>query len=321
MKTFLITITILLGTISALTQEREFTLHIRLPENLTQQKYQTVDLEKDHKSLIPEAQCRGFGLEASAKRSALILSKSDVTIEISQVPNTDNVQLSRSPYAALSASNLPEDVRGFDWKPALIQAGIFTAIQQGFRLNEEKTRDELDGPFLKDWKASLKNLRGWDDGGKFFTNYVGHPMQGAITGRIYVNNSPSARNQVFGKSKDYWISRFKAMAWSAVWSTQFELGPISEASIGNVGQKLAGNGRSKLTYGDLVMTPVGGTGLLIVEDAVDKYILRGILERKLRNLVMIKLLRSFLTPMTAFANILRGRAPWWRDDRMNSKCP
>lgn len=205
----------------------------------------------------------------------------------------------------------------FHWRPALIQSGLFLAMQHGFRMTEEKTRKELDGPFFADWKASLKNLRGWDDGGKFFTNYVAHPMQGALTGRIFINNSGIARAEQFGRSKQYWKSRVKAMVWSAVWSTQFELGPVSEASFGNVGQKLDGRGHSKITYGDLVLTPTVGTGFAIAEDVIDKYVLKNLIERKFENILLIKILRSVLTPTTSMANILRGRAPWRRDFRRN----
>ena len=56
-------------------------------------------------------------------------------------------------------------------------------------------------------------------------------VAGGVTGRIFVNNSDKAKKQEFGVSKEYWKSRMKAMAWSTFWSTQFELGPLSEASI------------------------------------------------------------------------------------------
>lgn len=205
----------------------------------------------------------------------------------------------------------------FHWIPALIQSGIFLAIQHGFRMTEEKTRREMTGPFFKDWKASTKNLRRWDDGGKDFTNYVAHPMQGAITGRIFINNSDRAKKQQFGASKAYWTSRLKVMIWSAVWSTQFEMGLISEASLGNVGQKLDGNGKSKLTWEDLIITPIAGTGFVIIEDVIDRYVLKNWMEQKIKNKLMVKILRSLLTPNTSFANLLRGKVPWKRDDRFN----
>jgi hypothetical protein len=202
----------------------------------------------------------------------------------------------------------------FHWKAALVQSGILVAFQHGFRMKQEKTRRELDGPFFRDWGNSVKNLRGWRDGDSTFTNYVAHPLQGGATGRIFINNSDNAKKQEFGKSKKYWESRLKAMAWSAVWSTQFEIGLFSEANIGNVGLREV-NGHSTMAWVDLVVTPVVGTGVVVAEDAIDKYFLKNWLERKTANKVTIKLLRSIFTPTTSVGNLLRGRTPWNRDNR------
>jgi hypothetical protein len=196
----------------------------------------------------------------------------------------------------------------------LLQSGILLGIQHGFRMKQAKTRRELDGPFFRDWGNSVKNLRGWRDGDGSFTNYIAHPLQGATTGRIFINNSDRAKKQEFGKSKKYWESRLKAMAWSAVWSTQFEIGLLSEANIGNVGLRER-NGHSTMAWVDLVVTPVIGTGVLIAEDAIDKYILKNWLERKTSNKVTINLLRSIFTPTTSVSNLLRWRKPWSRDTR------
>jgi hypothetical protein len=206
------------------------------------------------------------------------------------------------------------DKERFHWKAALVQSGIFLGFQHFSRLTQEKTTKELKGPFFRDWGNSVKNLRGWRDGDDSFTNYVAHPLQGSATGRIFVNNSDAAKKQEFGASKKYWESRFKAMLWSAAWSTQFELGPISEATIGNVGLKTK-NGYSTMAYVDLVVTPTLGTGVLIGEDAIDKYFLKNWLERKSSNKIMIRLVRSLATPTTSFANLLRGKPPWRRDTR------
>lgn len=107
----------------------------------------------------------------------------------------------------------------------------------------------------------------------------------------------------------------KAMAWSAAWSTQFELGPVSEASIGNVGLKKV-DGKTRMGFVDLVMTPTAGTGVVIAEDAVDKYVLKNWIERKFGSeSILTKIFRSVLTPTTTFSNLLRGKVPWKRNDR------
>ncbi len=202
----------------------------------------------------------------------------------------------------------------FHWKPALIQSGIFLGIQYGFRMLQGKTRRELGGPFFRDWAQSVKNLRGWRDGDNTFTNYVAHPLQGGITGRIFINNSDRAKRQEFGKSKEYWESRLKVMVWSAVWSTQFEFGPISEANLGNVGLREK-NGYSTSAWVDLIVTPIVGTGVVIVEDIFDKYLLKNWIEKRIGNIYVVKIFRFLLTPTTGFSNLLRGKKPWYRDNR------
>lgn len=196
--------------------------------------------------------------------------------------------------------------RGFRWGPAIRQSLIFLGIQHGYALTQPKTRESLRGNFFKDYARSVKALRGWDDGGRFFTNYIAHPMQGSLTGFIYVQNDPKAINQQFGKSGDYWRSRMIAMAWSAAWSTQFEIGPISQASIGNVGLQ------GKQTWEDIVITPTLGTAMLVAEDAADRFIMQSI-ERKTDNFYVKIFLRMLLSPTRLFANVLRFKTPWHRD--------
>ena len=213
------------------------------------------------------------------------------------------------------SSARPEKQKNFDWQSALVQTGVMLTVQHGFRMIQKKTHRELDGPFFRDWFTSVKNLKGWRDGDNFMTNYIAHPLQGAVTGRIYINNSRTERRLEFSNKKAYWNSRLKAMAWSALWSTQFELGPYSEATIGNVGLRKE-NGVSPMGWVDLVMTPTAGTGIIIAEDAIDKYVFKRWLERDGRVTTKVKILRSFLMPAMSFGNILRGKVPWKRDNRV-----
>ncbi len=195
---------------------------------------------------------------------------------------------------------------GFQWRSAFKQSLMFLAIQHGYAFTQAKTRRELKGNFFGDYIKSVKSLHGWADGGRFFTNYIAHPMQGAFTGFIQVQNDPKGLKQRFGTSADYWRSRMKALAWSAAWSTQFEIGPISQASIGNVGLK------GKQTYIDIVITPIGGTVMLISEDALDRFVMQRI-ERSTDNFYVIIFSRMLLSPMRTIANLFRLKTPWYRD--------
>jgi hypothetical protein len=195
----------------------------------------------------------------------------------------------------------------FHWRSALGQTLLFLSVQHGYALTQPKTRRDLHGPFFRDYFRSVRSLHGWADGGRFFTNYVAHPMQGSLLGFVEIQNDPAGSRLRFGGSGDYWRSRMKALAWSAVWSTQFELGPISQASIGNVGL------HGKQTWVDIVMTPTGGLGLLLLEDALDRYLIERIEGRTQSKYARI-FGRMALNPTRTAANLLRFKKPWYRDE-------
>ena len=195
----------------------------------------------------------------------------------------------------------------FHWSMAIKQSMLFLGVQHGYALTQPKTRRDLKGSFFKDYARSVKSLHGWEDGGRFFTNYIAHPMQGSLLGFIQIQNDPKGRSLSLGNSNAYWRSRLKALAWSAAWSTQFEIGPISQASIGNVGL------HGKQTYVDLVVTPIGGFGWMVLEDFVDKNIIHMIERRSSGNFYIKIASRTFLNPSRSAANLLRFKTPWYRD--------
>lgn len=205
---------------------------------------------------------------------------------------------------------------GFQWRPALQQAGLFLGIQHSFRIaTETGTQVELKGPFLREWGRSVSNIRGWHDGDPFLVNYVGHPMMGAVSGYIQVQNDPEYRRAQFGRNDRYWRSRLRALAFSTLYSTQFELGPLSEASIGNVQMHPPANG-----VVDLVVTPTVGLGWQIAEDALDRMLVRRIEARTDATWLRI-VARGALNPARSFANVLRWKPPWYRDDRGGVRLP
>jgi len=186
------------------------------------------------------------------------------------------------------------------------QAIGFTVVQHLFRLQEEKTRRELGGPFLSDWFKSVSNLGGdWNDHGKKFANYMAHPMGGATYAHIYRQNDRSRRELEVGEP-GYGGMVLRAMAFSAVISLQFELGPLSEASIGNVGMR----DPRKMAWGDLVITPVIGTAWMVGEDLIDEKILK---RMDGQQIVWRNTVRFFLNPSRTAANMSRLKWPWYRE--------
>jgi hypothetical protein len=206
--------------------------------------------------------------------------------------------------------NPPALEEEFQWRSAFNESMRFTLVQHALRIGfQQRTRDRLGGPFFRDYAASLKSLQGWGDQDPWFINYVGHPMQGAISGYIQVQNDPAARHVEFGPTKEYWQSRLKALAWNTAYSTQFEIGPVSESSIGNVGQRKGTSG-----YVDLVITPTGGFAWQIAEDWLDKRFIQR-WEDGTHSVAKRTFFRIALNPGRAIANMLRGKGPWYREGR------
>lgn len=198
----------------------------------------------------------------------------------------------------------------FAWRPAMTQSLLFLGIQHGYRIGDQaNTRAALKGPFVRDYFDSVAGIRGWDDGDSVLANYVGHPMQGAVTGYIQVQNDPSRRAVEFGDGSAYWRSRWRAFLFSAAYSTQYEMGPLGEAAIGNVGKTPGTKGAV-----DLVITPTLGVAWMVTEDALDKYLVQSF-ERRVRNPVARLVVRASINPSRSMANLLRGKAPWHRDSR------
>jgi len=203
-----------------------------------------------------------------------------------------------------------EQQRGANVMGAISDSFRLLSMQHGARIIlQEKTRRELGGPFVKDYHNSLRVPTTWSDGDGWLINYVGHPWQGATSGWVWIHNDAGAEEVKLGRTRKYWTSRARALAWSAAYSTQFEIGPYSEASIGNVGLNPATVG-----WTDYIVTPLGGVAIIIAEDAIDEHVLTK-LERKTGNRALRAVYRSFLTPNRAMANLASGRWPWHRTTR------
>src|SRR5271170_3754166 len=219
-------------------------------------------------------------------------------------------------------------VEKMHWKAAFWQSFGFLVAGHAFRLaNDDGARYLLiHKPFWHDYWASADNfhMSRWGDGDDFLVNYIGHPMEGAVYGDIFINNDPKGRTARFGKSSNYWYSRLRAMAWATVWEAYFEIGPVlSEAAIGNEGgyTYYPGCGRSPCAkeqkpatnntgWVDFVITPVVGLGWIVMEDAIE----REFVDRLANGspALKYKMLRGSLAPSHTFANLFAGKTPWFR---------
>jgi len=220
------------------------------------------------------------------------------------------------PIISPPAPRVAQSVKqGIDWTGLFTQSLNFLALEHGFRyLTEYGTRHPGTGT-AKGYLESVGNLHGWSDGDPALVNYVGHPMQGSLAGYIWLQNDRKFRNVEFGNNRAYWKSRLRATAFSWVYSTQFEIGPVSEASLGNVQRYIPQQG-----FVDHIVTPTIGLAWMVAEDAIDKHVISWV-ERKTKNPWIRLAARGGLNPTRSMANVFRGEVPWLRDTRTDLFTP
>jgi hypothetical protein len=193
------------------------------------------------------------------------------------------------------------------WKGAIVDSFRLLMIEHSSRIGfQDKTRSELGGPFFSDYARSVRIPDTWEDGDSWPVNYIGHPIHGAAAGFIWLDHEDGAHDPDLGFSSEYWASRARATAWAAYYSVQFEIGPLSEASIGNVGLRPNTTG-----WVDHVITPAGALGFMVAEDVLDRYLMTRI-ESWTGNRVVRILARMALNPSRTMSNVAQGRAPWYR---------
>lgn len=224
-------------------------------------------------------------------------------------PDNDGVPVAEAPNVIDRANEEGKT----DWNKTMLQSLFFLGVMHGYRIwYEPDTRAALGGPFFKDYFRAVKHLRGWNDGDSFLTNYIGHPMMGATAGRILLHNTPRERRLDPGFNREYLRSRLRAFKFSALFSLQFEIGLISEGTIGHAMPNE--HTRTPFSWQDIVVTPTAGTAWLVGEDMLDRYFVRPI-EQWTNNRTIRVLARSFLNPTRSMANLMRIKWPWYRDDR------
>src|SRR5215471_5932336 len=200
--------------------------------------------------------------------------------------------------------------KNVQWRPLARQSLFYLGVMHAFRIGTEpSTRKALGNSVFGGYFEALGAMHGWSDGDGYYENYLGHPFQGGVSGYLWIHNDPRYRNVEFGTSRDYWMSRLRAYAYSWAFSEQFEIGLLSEASIGQIQRYCCGYG-----FVDHVITPNGGLLWMLGGDAVDKYVIRGI-EDRTRNVHIRAVARMALDPPLTFANLLAGQAPWHRENR------
>jgi hypothetical protein len=195
-------------------------------------------------------------------------------------------------------------------------------------LRDETIRDFENGIWFDRWMDSAHNywFSHWDQDSPWKDTYIGHPLMGAISQGIWVQNDPYGMTMQWDNSPEYWKSRLRALPLTIATSFEWKLGPISEASLGNSGCSCHGPGPRGTYYeplyhkwgndtglGPIVTTPVGGFLWFWGEDYLDVHLMPK-LESKSHN-PMYLIFINVATPAHGFANLLRFKAPWYRPYR------
>src|ERR1039458_6066211 len=235
---------------------------------------------------------------------------------------------------AAARTSAERDTQNFHWGRALAESFTFLVIEQAYVVHTDFrwVVSENGIPFNHYWRDYTQSLSewtssGWDDGDPNWFGYIGHPIQGALTGFIQIQNDPQSEKQEFSKTRAYWKSRLKAALWNTAYSMQWNLGPLSEVTVEKYGTKTRPpwnpNGSFPCTTKncytgvgqiDIVMTPLGGTGWLVGEDFLDAKIVRRV-ESATQNRFLINTVRVALNPLRGGANMLHGKNPWYRATR------
>jgi hypothetical protein len=222
----------------------------------------------------------------------------------------------------------------FHWGRALFESFTLFGVEQAYVVHTDYrwVVSENGVPFnhyWRDYKQSLSSWihSGWNDGDPNMYGYVGHPIQGLATSYIQIQNDPQSEKMEFSNTKAYWKRVLKATIFNAVYSTQWNIGPLSEPTIEKYGTKDRSPWNTNGTWPcntahcytgvgqiDLVMTPLGGMGWLVGEDWLDKNVTERV-EARTTNRVLIDTVRCGLNPIQVGTNFLHGKRPWYRASR------
>ena len=230
-------------------------------------------------------------------------------IEAPTDPSESAVETTSRPTGAVIAAS--EGPGGnVEWKTLMYHSLFFLGVMNSFRITTEpSTRDGLHNSVFGGYFKALGAMHGWSDGDGYYENYLGHPIQGAVSGFLWLIHDPKYRNTEFGTSRDYWMGKLRATGFAWAFSEQFEIGLVSEASIGQIQRYCCAWG-----FVDHIITPAGGLFWMVGTDVIDKYVTRRI-EDHTHNTAVRIIARVGLNPPQGFANLMAFQVPWRRENR------
>lgn len=283
---------------------------------------------------------RGDEVATKALSSVDFPQQDDQTSFAQDLPDSPSAESSSRgnllPVETPSTTQLKAAPAKWNWKASTLQAFEFTMFNHVWRAAwDPSLRYQLaHKPFFQDWFASYGgyNLHRWGDGDDFVVNYVGHPLQGAVTSRTYLQNDPRSFVPI-SRNRNYWVPLGWSTLWAAVWQVEWKVGPFSETSFGNAGgwEYVPGCGTelsclnnpkypkpptNNTGLTDWVSSPLIGAAWVMAEDTLDRYVVAPVARN--HRIFGGRILRACLEPSRDFAALFAGKLVWQLPQYENS---
>ena len=261
------------------------------------------------RTLYPIVSCRGQAALRTSAEVTTATARSDGTETHTNGAGSAELLRESDPVESFPAkTERPEEK--VQWKSLMANSGMYVGVMHSFRIAmEPSTRAGLHASVFGGYLKALGAMHGWSDGDGYYENYLGHPIQGGVSAYIWIHNDTRYRGVEFGRNRDYWMSRLRAIGYAWAFSEQFEVGLTSEASIGQIQRYCCAYG-----FVDHVITPAGAGVWLIGGDILDRYVVRPI-EGRTENAAVRALVRTTMNFPQGFANLMAFRYPWHRENR------
>jgi len=257
----------------------------------------------------PAAAVSDVGRSLKLSPSLFQPERSDADARALSSPLVLNVDF--APEIESASSTLAIDPTAAPPKQVTLRKMILYGLQLTFYehvmrvATQDFTRQQLKGEFWHEYVDSVHVPDKWNDKDSWQVNYIGHAISGGAYTRIWMDQR-EPRNPT---TSQYVKSIGKALIYTTLFSIQYEMGPMSEASIGNVGIN-----PHDLGWNDYIWTPIGGVLWTMGEDAIDKYALTWV-EKHVPFMMAKAAARMIANPSRMLANIGQNRTPWSRKDR------
>ncbi len=128
--------------------------------------------------------------------------------DLMQLPAENFEATTDNGTASAETAIAPECTEHFHWRRALTESFTFLVIEQAYVVHTDFNWvvSENGIPFNHYWRDYMQSLSSWNNAGwsageNPLYNYVGHPIQGAMTSYIEIQNDPKSVNLEYSKYK------------------------------------------------------------------------------------------------------------------------